>query len=481
MAWVVIAVSLIALALIFQACLGNRNSKGKKLPPGPKGFPIIGCLHLLGKNPHRALHDLAKRYGPLMHMRVGFVPTIVVSSPKMAELFLKTHDLVFASRPPVESVKYMSPKGLAFAPYGPYWRNMRKLCTLELFTNLKTNSFKYLRKEEVDLLTEFIKQVSSVGTYISCRMIFGKKHTDMRLGEGFTSVMHEGLHLVTAPNLADCIPQIGPLDLQGLRKRVKGISKVLDGFFEKIIDDHIQSKDENRTKDFVDILLSFFESQETEYRIGRDNIKSLMLDMLSASMDTSTTVVQWALSELMKNPQILKKVRKELDEKVPLNRMVEESDLEGLDYLDMVIKETFRLHPVTPLLLPHMSTEDITIEGFHIPKNSRVLINTWAIGRDPTVWSDAETFIPERFVGSDIDFRGRDFELLPFGSGRRSCPGMQMGMITVRLILARLVHSFDWELSDGMLPSELGMTEVFSLVIRRATPLLAIPTYRLSV
>ncbi|KAJ8771186.1 hypothetical protein K2173_025868 [Erythroxylum novogranatense] len=497
MALVTIALSLVGLALIFQAWLGKRNSKVKKLPPGPKGLPIIGCLHLLGKYPQRALHDLAKKHGPLMHMRLGFVPTIVVSSPKAAELFLKTHDLVFASRPPVEAAKYIGydQTSISFSPYGPYWRNMRKLCTLELLSNLKVNSFRSLRKEEIDLLVDSIKQasyervsvnlsakVSSLGADISCRMVFGKKYTDKEFGDrGFTAVIHDSMQLIAAPNLADYIPLIAQLDLQGLRKRMKAVSKVFDGFLEKIIDDHIQNKNENRTKDFVDILFGFLGSQETEYSIVRDNIKAVMLDMLVASMDTSTTVVEWALSELVKNPQIMKKLQKELDGKVTLDRMVEESDLEGLNYLDMVIKETFRLHPVAPLLVPHMSTEDITIEGFHIPKNSRVFINIWAIGRDPTVWSDAETFIPERLVGSNIDFRGQDFELLPFGSGRRSCPGMQMGMINVRLILARLVHSFDWELPDGKLPSELDMTEVFSLVTPRATPLLAIPTYRLTI
>ncbi|KAJ8771211.1 hypothetical protein K2173_026007 [Erythroxylum novogranatense] len=473
MAWVTIALSLIGLALIFQAWVGKSNSKFKKLPPGPKGLPIIGCLHLLGKYPQRALHDLAKKHGPLMHMRLGFVPTIVVSSPKVAELFLKTHDLVFASRPPVEGAKYIGYEQTttAFSPYGPYWRNMRKLCTLKLLSNLKVNSFKSFRKEEIDLLTDYIKQASSE-----------RKYTDKEFGDrGFTAVIHDSMQVTAVPNLADYIPQIAPFDLQGLRKRMKAIGKAFDVFFEKIIDDRIENKDENRTKDFVDILLGFVGSQETEYSISRDNMKAVMMDMFEASAETSTTAVEWPLSEIMKNPQIMKKLRKELDEKITLNRMVEESDLEGLNYLDMVIKETFRLHPVVPLLLPHMSTEDITIEGFHIPKNSRVFINTWAIGRDPTVWSDAETFFPERFVGSNIDFRGKDFELLPFGSGRRSCPGMQMGMTTVRLILARLVHSFDWELPDGMLPSELDMTEVFSLVTRRATPLLATPAYRLTV
>jgi cytochrome P450 len=201
--------------------------------------------------------------------------------------------------------------------------------------------------------------------------------------------------------------------------------------------------------------------------------------MLAGSMDTSATVIEWALSELMKHPRVMKKVQKELEDVVGLERMVEESDLDSLEYLDMVLKETFRLHPIAPLLLPHLAMEDCTVNGFHIPQNSRVIINVWAIGRDPSVWSDAEKFFPERFVGSNIDVRGHDFQLIPFGSGRRGCPGMQLGLTVVRLVVAQLVHCFDWELPDNMLPTELDMTEEFGLSIPRAKHLLAFPNYRL--
>lgn len=197
------------------------------------------------------------------------------------------------------------------------------------------------------------------------------------------------------------------------------------------------------------------------------------------SMDTASTTIEWALSELILHPRVMKKVQKELETKVGLERVVEESDLDSLDYLDMVVKETLRLHPVAPLLLPHMAIDDITIDGFHIPQNSRVIINAWAIGRDPKAWTNAEKFIPERFVGSDIDFRGRHFQFIPFGSGRRGCPGIQLGLTTVRLILAQLLHCFDWDLPNDMLPTDLDMTEEFGITIPRVKHLMAVPTYRL--
>lgn len=202
-------------------------------------------------------------------------------------------------------------------------------------------------------------------------------------------------------------------------------------------------------------------------------------DLLVASMDTSSTSIEWILSELLKHPNVMKKLQSELDNVFDQKGIVEEKDLKNLDYLNMVIKEGFRLHPVAPLLLPHESIEDCTLDGFQIPKGSRVLVNVWAIGRDPDVWREPEKFIPERFVESTIDVRGQNFQLLPFGSGRRSCPGLQLGLTIVHLVVAQLVHSFDWELPNGMMPNDINMTEKFGLVTARALPLMAIPIYRL--
>lgn len=189
--------------------------------------------------------------------------------------------------------------------------------------------------------------------------------------------------------------------------------------------------------------------------------------------------IDWALSELLRNPSMMEKAQEELKCVVGISRIVEEADLSHLPYLDMVLKETFRLHPVAPLLLPHESMEDLTVNGFYIPKSTRIIVNAWAIGRDPTAWTDPEKFYPERFDGSNVDVRGRDFQLIPFGSGRRSCPGMQLGLVATRLVLAQLLHCFDWELPHGVSPHEVDMGEEFGLALSRATPLLAIATYRL--
>lgn len=205
----------------------------------------------------------------------------------------------------------------------------------------------------------------------------------------------------------------------------------------------------------------------------------ILQDLLAASMDTAASAVEWVITELIKNPKTMKILQKELDQVVGLERLVEESDLEKLEYLNMVIKETFRLHPPAPLLIPHYAMEDITVGGYDIPKKSRVIVNAYAIGRDPSVWSDPEKFIPERFIGSDIDIRGQHFQLIPFGSGRRGCPGVQLGLIQVQLIVAQLVHCFDLELPNNMKPEELDMGEEFGIVVSRANHLMVVPAYRL--
>nr|GMD69703.1 cytochrome P450 CYP736A12-like [Ipomoea batatas] len=435
-----------------------------------------------------------------MHLRLGFVDNIIVSSPQAAELFLKTHDLNFASRPPSEAAKYMGygQKDMVFGEYGPFWRNMRKLCTLELLSNAKINSFQSMRREELCLLIESFKQaamkgeavdlsakVSSMGADMSCRMVFGRKYEDKDIGEkGFKAVIQESVHLTGLPNLGDYFPYLGKLDIQGLTKRMKAVAKLFDQFFERIIDEHeLAQKGGNTqtTKDFVDIMLEIRRSGEALFEFTREHVKSMMVDLLVTSMDTSSTAIDWTMSELLRHPEIMKKVKKEIEGQVGLDRMVEEEDLEHFEYLDLVIKESLRLHPVVPLLIPHAAIEDCVVDGFHIPKKSRIIVNAWAIGRDPNVWTDPEKFLPERFKGSKVDYRGKHFEYLPFGSGRRSCPGMQLGITTVRLVVAQLIHCFDWNLPNETLPEDLDMTEHFGVVISRAKNLMAIPKYQLRV
>ena len=203
-----------------------------------------------------------------------------------------------------------------------------------------------------------------------------------------------------------------------------------------------------------------------------------------AATDTSLLTTEWAISELLREPSIVKKALEELDAVVGRNRLVQESDLPHLKYIQCICKETFRLHPPVPLLLPHESIQACKASGYDIPAKSRMVVNVYAIGRDPNVWDDPLKFLPERFMEgnkySHINSHGQDFEFLPFGSGRRICPGMHMGNILVQLTVATVLHAFDWSLPDQMNPKDLDMSEAKGLTIPRAVPLRALAKPRLS-
>lgn len=258
----------------------------------------MGHLHLLGKNPHRDLQKLAKTHGPIMYMRFGFVPNIIVSSPQAAEQFLKINDVNFAGRPPLEAAKYISyeQRNLTFASYGPYWRNMRKLCTTELLSNLKINSFQAMRKQEVMQLVDFVEKAAENGIAVdltakassttadmSCRMVFGNKYEDKGMDErgGLKEVMQQGIQIAAAFNLGDYFPYLGVLDLQGLTRKMKDIAKLWDDFFERIIDEHEGKSKEERegeiNKDFVDTMLEIMKSGGREFDFDRSHVKAVLL------------------------------------------------------------------------------------------------------------------------------------------------------------------------------------------------------------
>ncbi|KAK2451719.1 cytochrome P450 CYP736A12 [Trifolium repens] len=491
------------LILLVSKFLHSKFHKrnGRKYPPGPKPLPIIGNLHMLGKLPHRTLQSLSKKYGPIMSLKLGQVQTIVVSSPQIAELFLKTHDSIFCNRPNTFASSYLSygRKGLVFTEYGDYWRNMRKLCNTQLLHTSKVEMFAPLRKEEVGFLIKSLRKSATLHEVVDVSKIVAELieniNYKMILGRSkdnkfdFKELVHEEFTLVGMFNLGDYLPWLRPFDLQGIKRGCKKTRKQLDELLELIIKEHenpsIKEQKGHHNKDFVDTLLSLMnqpnDSKDKNYDIDRTNIKALILDMISATIDTTSVVTDWALSLLLKHPNAMKKLQHELENVVGMNRQVEETHLKYLPYLSMVMKETFRLYPVGPLLIPHQCLQDVIVDGFYIKKNTIILINAWTIGRDTKVWSDnAELFCPERFEDGIIDVYGHDFQLLPFSSGRRRCPGIEMGLRTSKLIVAQLMHCFNWKLPNGMSLDDLDMSEKFELSMPKNQPLLAVPTYRLN-
>uniref|UniRef100_A0A5B7AMJ9 Putative aldehyde 5-hydroxylase n=1 Tax=Davidia involucrata TaxID=16924 RepID=A0A5B7AMJ9_DAVIN len=474
-------------------------------PPGPKGLPVIGNMLMMDQLTHRGLARLAKRYGGLFHLKMGGLHMVAVSTPDMAREVLQAQDNVFSNRPATVAISYLTydRADMAFAHYGPFWRQMRKICVMKVFSRKRAESWTSVREEVDSLIGNIAAKVGSLVNAgelvfaltrnITYRAAFGSISDEGQ--DEFMKILQEFSKLFGAFNIADFIPRLGWIHGQEFNKRLANARRSLDGFIDKIIDDHMAKKNSSSTEvddtDMVDELLAFYTTTEdyhksyssdglqSAFQITRDNIKALIMDVMFGGTETVASAIEWAMAELMKSREDMKKVQEELADVVGLDRRVHESDLEKLTYLKCVVKETLRLHPPIPLLL-HETAAESFVAGYRIPAKSRVMINAWAIGRDKTAWDEPETFKPCRFLnGGAPDFKGSNFEFIPFGSGRRSCPGMQLGLYSLELTLAHLCHCFTWELPDGMKPSELDMNDVFGLTAPRAIQLTAIPSHRL--
>lgn len=450
---------------------------------------------------HRGLATLAKQYGGVFHLRMGFLHMVAISEPEAARQVLQVQDNVFSNRPATIAISYLTydRADMAFAHYGPFWRQMRKLCVIKLFSRKRAESWRSVR-EEVDVAVRSV--ASSAGKPVNIgelvfnltkniiyRAAFGSSSQEGQ--DEFIGILQEFSKLFGAFNIADFIPFLGRVDPQGLNARLARARAALDSFIDKIIDEHVQKSDkrDDGETDMVDELLAFYseeaklnnesEDLQNSIRLTKDNIKAIIMDVMFGGTETVASAIEWAMSELMRSPEELKRVQQELADVVGLDRRVEESDFEKLTYLKCALKETLRLHPPIPLLL-HETAEEATVGGYLVPKKARVMINAWAIGRDKNSWEEAESFKPGRFLKPGVaDFKGSNFEFIPFGSGRRSCPGMQLGLYALELAVAHLLHCFTWELPDGMKPSEMDMADVFGLTAPRATRLVAVPTKRL--
>uniref|UniRef100_A0A0G7ZP13 Cytochrome P450 CYP736B6 n=1 Tax=Picea glauca TaxID=3330 RepID=A0A0G7ZP13_PICGL len=497
--YIKLVTAILFVVLVAAWSIFSRERKGR-LPPGPFPLPIIGNLHMLGKLPHRALAALSMKYGPLMSIRLGSTLTLVVSSPEMATEFLKTRDQIFASRAPSAATKHLTynMSDVIFSPYGPYWRQMRRLCVSQLLNPKRLDYFRFIREEEVSAMIQVIvnsddsrplnisQTVSSLATAIICRMAFSRKYSDQDLRD-FSSMVKESFLLFGTFNIADYIPYLHWMDLQGLNRRLRNNHKAQDYFLEKVIDEHVAHNDPNVPKDLVDVLLAEAADKDAEFQLSRDNIKAVLFDMLLGGSDTAPPIIEWAMSEVLKNPLVLTKLQHELEHVVGFGRIVCETDLPRLVYLQAVVKETLRLYPQGAFLFRHLSSEPCNVLGYEIPQNTRVLVNVWAIGRNPESWEDAGSFKPERFmeeVDSEVDANGdQNLGWLSFGAGRRRCPGQQLGTLMAEFAVAQLLHCFNWRvpLADmNEQNQELDMIERFNgITLPRAHQLFAITTPRL--
>ncbi|KAL4298593.1 hypothetical protein AHAS_Ahas17G0016400 [Arachis hypogaea] len=458
------------LFVLFNLVIKKSTFSKTNLPPGPWKLPLIGNIHqFVGSSQlHETLRNLASKYGPLMHLKLGEVSHIIVTSPEMAQEIMKTQDLNFCDRPNLLFARVMTYNctNIAFGPYGDYWRHVRKICSMELLTTKRVQSFRHIREAEVSELVKAISQ--SQGS------IFNLSHKILSTTYGITARIAFATQIGGGNCIADLYPSIrGLLEMMSRGKtKLEEVHRKSNKILQDIIDDHRNRRNSGKCdkegEDLVDVLLKF-QQKDSEYFFTDDNIKAVILDMFAGGGETSSAVVEWAMAEMIKKPSVMERAQSEVRRVYGSKWYVDESELHQLTYLKSIIKETLRLHPSVPLLVPRENKEPCQINGYQIPANSRIVINAWAIGRDPTYWVDAMEFKPEMFVDNySIDNRGTNFEFIPFGGGRRMCPGIAFATPNMELSLAQFLYHFDWKLPNGIKNDELDMTELFGNTIRTA-------------
>ncbi|KAK8317995.1 hypothetical protein V6Z11_A13G144100 [Gossypium hirsutum] len=485
-----------SLIFIFMVLRTRQNSKynqlASKLPPGPLKLPLIGSLHLfIGTQPHHCLARLAHKYGSLMLLQLGEVPTVIISSAECAKEVMKTHDSIFSERPylyAAETITYNF-QDIVFA-HGDYRKQIRKICVLELLSQKRVQSFRPIREEEISNLVKAIKSKAgvainlknllySLSLNILSRAAFGGRFKQQ---DAFKKLLPDIVELFGGLSIVDVYPSLKLLRLiLGMRPKHKRLHREADEILENVIQQHRAAKlrtdmeQENEIDDLVQVLLDIQDRGGDEIPLATSGIKATLMDLFLAGGETTSSIVEWAMSELLRNPHVMQKAQAEVRQVFSGRKDVNESGIVELKYLNPVIKETLRLHPPAPLLLPRECQERCEMMGCEIPAKSRVIVNAWAIGRNHNYWNEADKFDPERFLESSISYKGTDFELIPFGAGKRICPGMSFGLANVELILANLLYHFDWKLPNGINPQDLDMAEVFGASLRRKHDLCLVP------
>ncbi|GMH29633.1 hypothetical protein Nepgr_031476 [Nepenthes gracilis] len=501
--------------LVFLYCViwnRRRSSNPKRQPPEPAGsWPLIGHLRLLAgsKLPHIALANLADKYGPIFQIKMGVHPALVVSNWELAKECLAKNDKVFVNRPrtlAVEQLAYNSAM-LGFSPYGPYWRELRKIVTLNLLSNHKVEQLKYVGIFEVrvairalhDKWKQTSRDVTSNGILVELKQWFGNINLNaiVRLVAGKAlwefykeekydhcqTAIRSFFELFGAFTVSDMLPFLRWLDIGGYEKNMRRTAKQLDDIIQDWLEEHKRfrsSKKVNDQQDFIDTMLDILHvPQEKPSSFELDTIiKATCLAMILAGTDTTTVTLTWALSLLLNNRHVLKKALDELDTIVGKERLVDDSDMKNLVYLEAIIKEVMRLYPAAPLSLPREAISDCNISGYHVRAGTRLFVNVHKIHRDPHMWPDPFEFRPERFLTTHkhVDLRGQNFELIPFGGGKRICPGISFSLRIMVFTLANLLQTFEITTPSD---KQVDLTERFRLTSMKDTPLEVILTPRL--
>lgn len=492
-AYIIAILSVAILFLLHYYLLGRGNGGAARLPPGPPAVPILGHLHLVKKPMHATMSRLAERYGPVFSLRLGSRRAVVVSSPGCARECFTEHDVTFANRPRFESQLLVSFNGaaLATASYGAHWRNLRRIVAVQLLSAHRVGLMSGLIAGEVRAMVRRMYRAAAASPAGTARIQLKRRlfevslsvlmetiahtkatrpetdpDTDMSVeAQEFKQVVDEIIPHIGAANLWDYLPALRWFDVFGVRRKILAAVSRRDAFLRRLIDAErrrLDDGDEGEKKSMIAVLLTL---QKTEPEVYTDNmITALTANLFGAGTETTSTTSEWAMSLLLNHPDTLKKAQAEIDASVGNSRLITADDVTRLGYLQCIVRETLRLYPAAPMLLPHESSADCKVGGYNVPRGSMLLINAYAIHRDPAVWEEPEKFMPERFEDGGCDGN----LLMPFGMGRRRCPGETLALRTVGLVLGTLIQCFDWERVDGV---EVDMTEGGGLTIPKVVPL----------
>ncbi|KAJ8748031.1 hypothetical protein K2173_011852 [Erythroxylum novogranatense] len=469
MLYLFLLVVLFLLPAFYLLYLFNREELN--LPPSPPELPIIGNLYQVGKLPHRSFQALSWAFNASLFW-------------EGSDKIMKTHDLAFRPQAKALEVITYQYRDLAFCPYGEYWKQVRKICVVELLSQKRVQSFQFVREQEVAKLVEKIKRscldgavinlsrmLLSVSNNMISRTALGRVYEEESGKKNFGDLAKGWIDLLGSLCFKDTVPSLGWMDvLSGFNARLDSTFRALDEFLDQVIEQHRESENYDE-QDFVNILLRLQKDGSLGLDLTPDNIKAILMSMFVGGTDTTAATLEWAMAELVRNPSIMRKAQEEIRRVAGEKSEVCESDVNEMSFLKCIMKESIRLHSVAIIMRETRSTAKLG--GYDIPRKTRVLISTWGIHRDPNVWDKPEEFIPERFADSSIDFL--DGQLMPFGGGRRVCPGMRLAIAEMECVLANLLYWFDWELPNGEVPQDLDMSEVNSVVIRKKAPLLLMP------
>ncbi|XP_019166432.1 PREDICTED: cytochrome P450 82C4-like [Ipomoea nil] len=511
-------------ALLYTSRRGRKSNSNSKPPVVPGAWPVIGHLRQLtsGKEPLvRTLGALADKYGPIFTVRIGMQPSVVISSWETARDCFSTNDKLLADRPPSCAGRYLGYDYavLPFSLHCPYWRRMRKLVVVELLSNNTLEKLKpvwmseleanikelytlVLDDDDVNFRRPIKVDMSEWFGHLTLNLIvklIGGRRYKYRPKDGaeeaeeearcMTKVFKEIMCLVGEFAPGDAFFPTGLvrwLDFGGQIASMKRVSKAMDDILQNWIKDHVRRReikgaDGDDDRDFIDVMLSVIDDkfQSGDHSYTRDTIiKAASLSMLEDAADTLGLNLEWVLSLLLNNPHVMKKVQEEIDSIVGKERWVEDCDVDNMAYLQAAVKEAMRLYPPAPLLVPHRAMEECIVGGYTLPKGTILYANAWKIQRDPQVWPEPEKFLPERFLAgqTEMDTPSRHFGFIPFGIGRRSCPGISYALKVTHLSIGRLLQGFNVTTPLNM---PVDMSEGQATTLPRATPLEVLVTPRL--